>query len=365
MTNDLTLFPQAQRDNDGPDLGFHYDPLDYAFGQVFLQNASVTVLPGTAIGTFANASGYYSIALASGSTFNCQGSPVNLNRVVRCNLVQEQANTNWTFLGESIAGPFSGISLVPQASFRFTDWSRAAQESEHFKAYGDSISIYFADCQFHGGKIFSYSPTLYFTNCLFERVYTDIDDDLEGVPMNPVLRNNLFFGGTFFFNHYNGGYWLFRDNMFDHAAITQGGTIDNDYDGYVTGSAVITNTGPHDFTNALAYDIGPLGSYYLPTNSPFLDNGSVTNSGLLGFYHYTSCTNEVKEGTTRLNLGFHYMALNSSGQPVDSDNDLVPDYLEDLNGNNVVDSGETDWNSPSDLGLKVLITRPRNSSIIP
>ncbi|PYI88427.1 MAG: hypothetical protein DME26_03650, partial [Verrucomicrobia bacterium] len=49
----------------------------------------------------------------------------------------------------------------------------------------------------------------------------------------------------------------------------------------------------------------------------------------------------------------------------DADGDGVPDYLEDRNGNGIVDSGETDWNNPTDLGLKVLITRPKNNSIIP
>src|SRR5205085_2842698 len=31
---DTTFGPQAQRDTDAPDLGYHYDALDYAFGGV-------------------------------------------------------------------------------------------------------------------------------------------------------------------------------------------------------------------------------------------------------------------------------------------------------------------------------------------
>lgn len=49
-------------------------------------------------------------------------------------------------------------------------------------------------------------------------------------------------------------------------------------------------------------------------------------------------------------------------QSLDSDNDGTPDYLEDLNGNGVVDSGETDPNSATDLGLKVQITCPRSGA---
>src|SRR6185295_11621051 len=37
--------PQAARDIDVPDLGYHYRPLDYAFGAVHFTNAAFTVSP--------------------------------------------------------------------------------------------------------------------------------------------------------------------------------------------------------------------------------------------------------------------------------------------------------------------------------
>jgi hypothetical protein len=43
----------------------------------------------------------------------------------------------------------------------------------------------------------------------------------------------------------------------------------------------------------------------------------------------------------------------------------LPDCMSDLDGNGPADSRETDWTSFSDLGLRVLITRPRNGSNIP
>ena len=40
-TMDLTLYPQAQRDADiSLDVGYHYDPMDYALGAVYLTNAT-------------------------------------------------------------------------------------------------------------------------------------------------------------------------------------------------------------------------------------------------------------------------------------------------------------------------------------
>lgn len=52
-------------------------------------------------------------------------------------------------------------------------------------------------------------------------------------------------------------------------------------------------------------------------------------------------------------------------RPVDTDGDGIPDYQEDANGNGTLDSGETDPNNPSDSGLRVFITRPRNGSNLP
>src|SRR5438132_11500163 len=98
--------------------------------------------------------------------------------------------------------------------------------------------------------------------------------------------------------------------------------------------------------------VGWLGNYYLPTNSIFIDKGSVTNAGLAGLYHFTTTTNQVKDGATRLDIGFHVVAV-TNGVPIDTDGDGIPDYQEDINGNGALDSGETDWRSAGDSGLKV------------
>ena len=66
-----------------------------------------------------------------------------------------------------------------------------------------------------------------------------------------------------------------------------------------------------------------------------------------------------------MDIGYHYVATDAYGNPLDSNGDGIPDYLEDVNGNGLVDSGEIGWNVVGDLGLKVLITRPKNGGILP
>src|SRR5205823_9764875 len=86
ITNATTWAPQAQRDTDGPDLGYHYDPLDYLITNVSL-TASLTLTNGVAVGVYGN----YGINLTSGSaSLVSEGAPANLNRLTRYQTVQEQ-----------------------------------------------------------------------------------------------------------------------------------------------------------------------------------------------------------------------------------------------------------------------------------
>jgi hypothetical protein len=99
LSNNVTLTNYATRDTQaavlGPDLGYHYDPLDYVFGPTYLQGATLTVLPGTAIGICIQPGWSYGIWPDYTSSVTCQGTPTALNHIVRYNVVQEQSTTNW------------------------------------------------------------------------------------------------------------------------------------------------------------------------------------------------------------------------------------------------------------------------------
>src|SRR5439155_15766710 len=64
----LVLFPQAQRDTDIPDIGYHYEPLDYVFGTAFFTNSTILITNGAAIGLFCAAQASYGLAPDNGTT---------------------------------------------------------------------------------------------------------------------------------------------------------------------------------------------------------------------------------------------------------------------------------------------------------
>ncbi len=70
----------------------------------------------------------------------------------------------------------------------------------------------------------------------------------------------------------------------------------------------------------------PSRPFYLPTGSSLINAGSQSAS-LSGLFHYTTTTDQAKEGSSLVDIGLHYIALNAQGSPVDTDGDSLADYL--------------------------------------
>jgi hypothetical protein len=227
-----------------------------------------------------------------------------------------------------------------------------------------------------------YEPLCYgsfagFTNNLVERSSLS----LYGYG-NPVvhwtvtigLQNNLFFGGnlTLYYdvgtdtNSYPN--WTVYDNAFDGLSLSEGGNrtnlILNGYNGYINTSPELSGVVTNNVTlTSFTYTNSWLGRYYQQSTN-FVNAGS-TNANAVGLYHYTTQASQVPETNSIVDIGFHYVALDSNGNPLDNNDDGIPDYLEDANGNGLIDSGEIGWNVVGDLGLKVIITKPANNSTLP
>jgi hypothetical protein len=222
---DLNLFPQAQRDTDTPDIGYHYDPLDYEYGWVWTSNAlTITVSPGTAIGFFGTNSGNYGLSVGTGGQLISQGTPTALNHFVEYSEVQEQPGVgfekpSYCLVADSFSGaPAAGIYC------RFTDWSSIAQDAPHL--YFGGVVPNVQDCRFHGGQLSSLYMSCTFSNCLFERVYCDIE---PADSATTVLRNDLFFGGNATLHPGGPNPPVVKDNLFDRSTNDFEGTFTADH----------------------------------------------------------------------------------------------------------------------------------------
>jgi hypothetical protein len=373
-STNTTLFPQAQRDTDTPDLGYNYDPIDYVVDLYSITNATLTLTNGVAIASYNE----HGIQVQDGSSIVSIGSPVYPNWFVRYNSVQEYpvALGGTNLLSGLTVSAAHLAAAGPTGQYRFSKF--ACPASGGYLFYDTGMNSYgtllVQDCELWGGPSEFAGNTNSATtllNNLFGR--SNFTADPGSASTSLWLTNNLIFGTIVtFYNQAATNTWRAFNNAFDTCTITtntfvtQLGKLTNGYNAYLNCTNRLNPVGSTDFTNnsTMAYQPGPLGTFYQPSSSPLINIGS-TNAQLLGLYHYTTQTNQTKETTSLVDIGYHYIASNGSGSPIDTDGDGVPDYLEDANGNGSVNSGETDWQNANDLGLKVIITRPKNNSTIP
>lgn len=337
--------PQAQRDTDGPDLGYHYDPLDYLCS-CHITNATLTLTNGVAVGYL----DYIGLWLDNGTRLVSTGSPARRNHLVHYNLVQEQPIL--------LAGPGSLQTAMPvnpwhtdtardpSLAFRFT--SLVAPNGAYYilcnNAGWQINALDLQDCEIWGagagwyGDALPPSSAISLRNNLFQ--YAGV----EVYGTGQVTTHNNRFGGLYYWIAFiNSGTaaYTHTDNAFDGCWVSLDGTAS--HNAYLNGATLLSEDyQPGDIVTNLTWETGPLGGFYQPTNGPLIDAGS-TNANLLGLYHYTTLTNQVKETNSLVDIGYHYVALDSERNAHDIDQDGVPDFLEDANGNGQLDPGETSW----------------------
>jgi hypothetical protein len=355
LAADTTLNPQAQRDTDTPDLGYHYAPLDYVFAGVTAES-NLTFTAGTAAGWHRTSSGWYhaghGIHLRDNTRATFDGTATAPTYWVRGNTVQEQDLTGGYGPGGITGWTYPSVAEAPQIQARFLRCSALANEPPHFRDDWGILVVQATHCEFWGGQMGGYDSLHSYTNCLFDRVavwHATADSEY------PVfyLRNCTVRGGSLTFAHWEAPpYWFtsIRDCAFDGTAISTGdpsggdpAVVDYDYNAFLTGADRTGPQGTYDVlvTNRFDWQHSALGSFYLPTNSPLVNAGSVTNAAERGLYHFTTQTNQVKEANTRLDIGFHYVACDTNGVPVDTDGDGLADYEdEDSDGDGLPDAWE-------------------------
>ena len=126
FTNDYTVFPQAQRDDNGStvDLGYHYDPIDYALCILVFQchNDRVSRHRAGHVGAM-----LWHLAVQWGqlAISGLANQPINIGRY---NTVQEMSNTNWSTSSRPPDLYAAAWGSSATASFRFVNWSALASE---------------------------------------------------------------------------------------------------------------------------------------------------------------------------------------------------------------------------------------------
>jgi hypothetical protein len=334
LSTNVTLTPQASRDV-GPsnlDLGYHFDPIDYSFGNVTLSNATISAYGGTVLGTFNSPGGSFGLGVTAGGQFRSTGASTNRNWIVRYNTVQEQAVTNWSGLPVAsalVALPATNTPCL-LISCRFTDFSVPSQDGFAFFGSTNTETLFpitFQDCQFHNGKLSTIYPSLNLLNNLFERVTITLSNRDLGVP---ILRNNLFWNGLLNLSFNSATNGVIRENLFDGTAILDSGnTYTAGYNGFLTNAAKLATTNATDvfLTNSPSYQNGALGVYYLPTTSPLLHAGSQTADSS-GLFWYCITTNQTPETNSTVSIGYHYPVPGLFQSTIDSDGDGLPDWWE-------------------------------------
>lgn len=354
ITTDTVFYNQAARDSDTPDLGYHYDPMDYLVG-CMVTNATVSLTNGAVVGYY----NHLGLWLNNESRLISEGHPLNYNRFIFYTFLQEQAIDLGQYDRQSSL-PFnpwhSDATRRPEVVMRFT--TLTAPQGANYILYAglgdwDLKRWEFRDCEFFGNRasIFVYG---FGTNSLSRFINNVVDDayiwmDVEAAAGTTIeVRNNLFITrsagwGNEIWDWETGG-MVIKDNVFDRGFVFIGG--DMGHNAYLNGCEVWSDiqTNDHVLTN-FTWCAGPLGNYYQSPTSALINSGSQTASAS-GLYHYTATTDliggwQIKETNSVVDIGYHYVVVNPSGDLIDTDGDGLPDYSEDGNGNGLTETNET------------------------
>jgi alpha-tubulin suppressor-like RCC1 family protein len=327
-------------------VGYHYDSLSCVVSNLSVTNATLKLTNGVGI-AFYGSSGF---RLQDGARLISEGTPTALNHLVRYSSVQEMANTNWH--SSSFVGMSDQVANtnVPCITLRFTDVAMIGTNVTTLSDNGKMGAVTLTDCQFVGGILNltnnrSTDCVIGWTNNLFERNSITLGTGSD--PLVLKVLNNTFEGGMISLKPQGGDVWDFRHNLFNGVSLSQNAITNcflNSTNAYSTNTTRILPTNSLDIVLVVTNRTGALGNFYQRASSALIDKGVA--AGQLGLAYHTVTTNQVPELNTAVDFGFHYVAVDQSGSPLDSDGDGQPDYLEDSNRDGVLDSGET---SPYDF----------------
>ena len=312
----VNLRPLPIRDTGpSPSIGYHYAATDYCAASFTITNATLAVHEGTVLAYTYALNG---IALGDDVEVQCLGAPTARITFVSYAAVMEQPVNLPEGSDRSyceIISPARPSGRPAPAAFRFTDFLLFPGDGYLLSAYTEGAYDRFElrDCRLVNGAVFWWpiEPVTYDAeDNVFE--YGSLDaEEWDAGWLSVKAHNNLFHNSSVIIITSAAG-CILRDNAFDNSSVfvTLGTSGNLDHNAYLNGATNLSgNIQPSDVVTNLSWETGPLGNYYQPTNSPLIDQGS-TNADTFGLYHYTVLTNQLEEGTTTVDIGAHYPAIN-------------------------------------------------------
>lgn len=354
VTVSTTLPPQATRDTDTLDLGYHYDPIDYAANYIWIRpGVNFKLVGGAVLATYGASAG---VRLIGGGRFESEGTPAQPNTLIRYTSAQEQP-VWWARIGHpSWSGHLWDLYYGGEVILRFTEISWLGHHP-NFRRITSELSgtLRINDSEIYGGAIWLWTSPQYEMNVevrnslWWRNSFSAQDYDETEYPEDPIwgyayvsLYNNLFVKGSLAFYHgFPGTDWVVQDNAFDNitAAIVSDQWIYHSHNGYINTPVLPDTQGDDVSLSSFSYQAGPAGTRgaFYHGSTGFRDKGSRT-AAAAGLYHFTTQADQVKD-SAEVDIGYHYVAF-AAGKPLDMDNDGLTDYQEDSNGNGSQDAGE-------------------------
>jgi hypothetical protein len=323
------------------------------------------------------------------------GVPTNRVIFARLEAIQESPGRQMNQGGGPLI-TFKGVILpsgttvtpLPEARFHFADFPALAGSAVHFGPMsGDNTydmvgALELNGCLFQDGTL-AYETggpagrKVGLTNNIFERSLLAFQDQfaLHGNSEEQLTAaNNLFYNSELWLTPAtgsSGAAWTFVDNIFDNASFHgpapyhgSGPVGVNHHNAYIGMAANPNQTdrlyprdqqpGSDPILTSQAYAIGALGNYYLPPSATGLLGTGSRSAGAASLYHFTSLLTNAKEAAGQVNIGPAYLAP-AYGAPVDSNNDGIPDFIADRNGDGNEDGDEMPWTSQNNGALAILI----------
>lgn len=300
------LEPQAVRDLDTPDLGYHYSPIDFMVDSVSVTNATLTLTNGVSL------AGYFGtgIYIFKNGTLVSEGTPFNPNEISRYTCVQEQPLAIGGGLAVSLCGYQYNAGDATVAKLRFTEFNGGGYHIYQGSAY-QFTTLSVRDAIFRAGQVriaalSDGSTRSAFTNNVFDGVITTCTGTNLGYFYNNLLRNGLI-------SISNSGATTaltLKDNAFDQLTIiSANNTINsnNAYLNYTSGPTRLTPTNAADLVvSSFNYTNSTLGGYY-QLSKDLVNKGSRTAAAAT-LFHHTTQQDESPESGTQVDIGFHYVS---------------------------------------------------------